>query len=256
MKLLPTPSPSNSSFPIEWPLLQQVGLWLDQHAGPQAVRQTQLLGEWGGSILFKKEQLGFPFMCVYVCASACVSMCMSCVRDSDVFCMGMSAFSTTSQAEDQAEENYLGFFVYGWRCHWAFLLTEVMAAFVGEEKGKSNRSCSCWRKQDLFSWVKTQTCRSLGGWIKTTWRSHVGARIWSVTRSLSTHFILELHKVQWAVVHLLLCMHLLIILILLLFFGWVNLSIVRKSKDVQAWMVKSFSSILVSPATQLLPKGL
>lgn len=100
MKLVPMPSPSNSSFPVEWPLLQQVGFWLDRHAGPQAVGQTPLLGEWGGNISVEKELLGFPFMCVCVCASVCASMCMSCVCDSDVFCMGMSAVSTTSQAEE------------------------------------------------------------------------------------------------------------------------------------------------------------
>lgn len=220
------PSPNNSSFPIEWPLLQQVGLWLDQHTGPQAVGQTHRLGEWGGSVSFRKEQLGLPFMCVYVYARVCISMCMSCVLAQMSLAWGWVLSvqplrkNGIARASLSVGEGAIG------PTSW-----EMMAAFVSEHKGK----CSCWRKRDLLSWARTQTYRILCSWMETIWRNYGRARIWSVTGSLSTHSILE---VQWTMVYLALSMHLLIILILLLFFREINLSIVQKSKDVQACVVK------------------
>lgn len=66
----------------------------------QATGQTRPLGDWGSDVSLRKDLLGFPFPFMCVCATVLMSVC-----DSDVSCMGASAFDTPTRAQG----NCLGF---------------------------------------------------------------------------------------------------------------------------------------------------
>lgn len=133
------------------------------------------------------------------------------------------------------------------RTSWAG--TEVMAALMGERKGKWNRSSHCWRKWGLLVWMSMQTCGSLCSRARSTERRCAETNIWS---ACSTHSTLELQRSdeQW---HISLYLFIYLLLCYFYFFEWVNLSVVQKSEDVQGRISGEKSSFPLGPLSHSSP---